>query len=230
MEYDKKFDDLRAGTIVTGSYTAGRTVFKGVITTVNREHPDKPPYFVKLNKEHPEKSLWFYPWEIISAEFKDPSLRMNIRAARTMEEVELIRRAGRECAGVNRHGHPVDRNGEELPVNFDNLPAPVEPLPDRIRRGPRPPRPRPMQLIDMEPPPPIGYEPPAPENIPWGVLPPPLLNPLIDAVARQADDDLECPNCGRDLIPREDVPNAFERCRCENDDYNEEEDLEYDPR
>src|SRR3954469_11909405 len=66
MEYDHKFDNLGVGTPVTGSYTRGVRVYKGVISQVQREDPHKPPYFVKLYKDYPEKSLWFYPWEIQS--------------------------------------------------------------------------------------------------------------------------------------------------------------------
>jgi hypothetical protein len=68
MEYDHKFDNLLVGTPVTGSYTRGVRVYKGVIAQVQVEDRHKPPYYVKLYKEFPEKNLWFYPWEIQSVD------------------------------------------------------------------------------------------------------------------------------------------------------------------
>lgn len=213
MDYDKKFDNLQPGTTVTASYTEGRHVFKGVVSSVNREHPDKPPYFVKLNKEHPEKSLWFYPWEILSAEIKDPQLRLNIRAPRTMEEQELMRRAGRECAGVNRYGHPVDRNGEEILVAFDNMPEEMFRAADPPPRIP-PPRIRRVVAPRNEPVDPV-------ENM-WGV-------PAPEENAQQIADiygqlvPVQNPVPPEAAVPNDDFDD-------DDDPAGDEEDEEYDPR
>lgn len=113
MEYDKKFDNLTPGTLVTASYTEGRKVFKGQITSVNREHPQKPPYFVKLEKGFPEKSLWFYPWEILTAEMGEARGYGRIRLPRTRAEQRAMQ-AFPNAAGVDEAGIPVDADGVRL--------------------------------------------------------------------------------------------------------------------
>jgi hypothetical protein len=210
MDYDRKFDNLQPGTIVTASYTEGRSVFKGVISSINREHPNKPPYFVKLDKGHPEKSLWFFPWEIISAEVRDPALRLEIRRPRTPFELELVRRAGRECAGVNKYGHPVDRNGEDINVDLNGLDDFANVPPERApRQGGRALRKK------IVPPPRPGFI-----NVDdWDQAPPILRDAFQNAALIEYEPRLD---------PPDDDVEAVEEVQGEREEPEEDED--YDPR
>lgn len=218
MEYDKKFDNLVPGTVVTASYTEGRKVFKGQITTINREHPEKPPYFVKLEKGFPEKSLWFYPWEILTANMGEARGVGRIRMPRTRMEQQAMR-AFPNAAGVDDAGNPVDGNGVRLGRN----------------RVPRIGGNAPMGNLDLNPDAVaelLGF------NNDDEVLH--IADPYNDAVpvagVVRANDAVaeaagaECLECGRDRIPVEGVLNVFEPCACQDDEYREEDDEDYDPR
>lgn len=121
MEYDHKFDNLLVGTPVTGSYTRGVRVYKGVIAQVQVEDRHKPPYYVKLYKEYPEKNLWFYPWEIQSVD----SVRM----------------------GEKPHLRP-DRIPQGYRINPDNGELERIPRPPRLEM--RPPRVRKVRLRNVD--------------------------------------------------------------------------------
>lgn len=115
MEYDHKFDNLLVGTPVTGSYTRGVRVYKGVIAQVQVEDRHKPPYYVKLYKEFPEKNLWFYPWEIQSVDSGRAGEKPHLRPDRIPQ------------------GYRINPNNGEL----ERIPRPprvMEPRPPRFNK------------------------------------------------------------------------------------------------